>query len=113
MTLPIDTAELVERFQGGASVSTLATAYRCSQRTVLYRLNQAGARRSPRVNIRALLKTHGPVLSGLLVQLQRALTAVREEFASQVQTPAIRKKYMARIERLEEQIAALQSLTGR
>jgi hypothetical protein len=113
MTLPINTAELVERFQAGASVSTLATAYSCSQRTVLYRLNQAGARRRPRVNIRALLKTHGPVLGSLLVQLQRALIAVREEFASHAQTSAIRGKYMPRIERLEEQIASLQSLTDR
>ena len=113
MTLAISTVELVEKFQAGESMSFLADQYRCSRGTILYRLNQAGARTRTRakLNSRVLLKAHKPVLEGLLGQLEKTLDLVRVEFVAQVQSKEMRKKYLARIERLEEQIHTLRELT--
>jgi hypothetical protein len=117
MTLPISTAELVKRFQDGETMSYLASQYGCSEGTILYRLNQAGARSRTRakLNARVLLKTHKPVLEKLLRQLRKTLTAVREEFVSKSVTLNRdgRKKYIDRIETLQDQIHALESLTRR
>lgn len=115
MTLAISTVELVEKFQAGESMSFLADQYRCSRGTILYRLNQAGARTRTRqkINARVLLLAHKPVLLGLLSQLEKSLEIVRADFVANAQDRAARKKFIARIDRLEEQIFAIQSLTSR
>lgn len=115
MTLPISTAELAERFHKGETVSYLAEQYLCSPGTILYRLNQSGARSRTRakINARALLVAHRPVLLGLLAQLERSLEVVREQFAARSHDREQRKKFVAKIEKLEEQIFAIQSLTSR
>lgn len=114
MTLPISTAELVERFHKGETVSYLADQYRCSRGTVLYRLNQAGARSRTRskINARTMLTAHRPVLLGLLRQVERTLESVQAEFAEMGRDPVKRRKYLDRIARLQDQIHALEQLTA-
>lgn len=113
MTLPISTAELVERFYKGESISYLAGQYGCSKGTVLYRLNQAGARSRTRakLNARVLLTAHRPILLGLLGQLEKSREAVRDQLVSAGRDPTLRRKCVQRIEKLDDQIHALQSLT--
>lgn len=113
MTLPISTAEVVERFYAGAQVETLAREFNCSRGTILYRLNRAGARTRVRArfNARVILTAHRPVLLGLLSQLERTLVVVRKDFALVDQVQDERRRYLERISRLEEQIQALRVLT--
>lgn len=115
MTLPISTAELAERFHKGETVSYLAEQYRCSPGTILYRLNQSGARSRTRakINARALLVAHKPVLLELLAQLKKSLRIVREQFVAKAHDRLERRKFADRIQQLEDQIFAIQSLTGR
>lgn len=114
MTLPISTAAVVERFYAGETVKTLARAFNCSRGTILYRLNQAGARTRTRarINARTMLTAHQPVLLGLLKQLERTLDAVRKDFALIDQIPEERRRYLERIARLEDQIQALRAITA-
>lgn len=113
MSLPISTAEITERFLNGESMSFLAKQYGCSRGTILYRLNQAGARTRTRakLNARVLLTAHRPILLGLLGQLEKSLEAVRDQLASAGRDPTLRRKCLQRIERLDDQIHALQALT--
>lgn len=113
MTLEFSTTELAERYHKGESMASLARSYQCSRGTILYRLNQAGARSRTRarVNSRVMLATYKPVLLTLLAQLEKALETVREEFIANVDNAIRRKGYLARINRLEEQIDALKALT--
>lgn len=114
MTLPISTAVVVERFYAGESVETLARAFNCHRNTILYRLNQAGARTRvrARTNARVMLTAHRPVLLGLLSQLERTIVAVRKDFALVDQIPEERRRYLDRIARLEDQIQALRTITA-
>lgn len=113
MTLPISTAELVERFYKGESVSYLADQYKCSRGTIFYRLNQAGARTRTRakLNARVLLTAHRPVLVGLLGQLEKTIELARDQLVSAGRDPTLRSKCLQRIEKLEDQIHALQAIT--
>lgn len=113
MTLSISTAELVERFQKGESVSFLADQYQCSRGTVFYRLNQAGARTRTRskLNARVMLTAHRPVLLGLLGQLEKTLDLARDRLVAAGSDVQSRRKYMQHIEKLEDQVHALQALT--
>lgn len=113
MTLDVSTAEIVERFWSGQTVAHIAHVYGCHRGTILYRLNQAGARTRTRarVNSRVMLSTYKPVLLGLLAQLEKALETVREEFAANADNAIRRRGYLSRINRLEEQVHALKALT--
>lgn len=113
MTLEISTSEIAERFWAGQTIAHIARTYGCHRGTILYRLNQAGARSRTRarVNSRTMLITYKPVLVGLLTQLEKALATVRDEFVANADNPIRRKKYISRINRLEEQIEALRALT--
>lgn len=113
MTLEVSTAEIVECFYAGQTIAHIAKKYDCHRGTVLYRLNQAGARSRTRarVNARTMLQTFKPTLVVLLAQLEQALETVREEFIANAVNKIRRQKYIARINRLEEQIHALKTLT--
>lgn len=114
MSLDISTAEIVERFHKGESMAFLAQQYSCSRGTILYRLNQAGARSRTRakINARVMLTAHRPVLVGLLKQLERTLELVRDQLASAGRNPTLRRKCIGQIEKLQDQIHALEQLTA-
>lgn len=114
MTLAISTAELVERFSKGESVSYLADQYQCSRGTVFYRLNQAGARTRTRskLNARVMLTAHRPVLLGLLGQLEKTLEIARDRLVEAGSDVQSRRKYMQHIEKLEDQVHALKAITS-
>lgn len=114
MTLPIPTAEIAERFWKGETVAALSSAFHCHRNTILYRLNQAGARTrtEAKISAKVMLTTHGPVLAGLLAQLEKSLSVLRDEFAAEAGNRERRQKFLSRIERMEAQIFALRELTG-